>query len=240
MRSNKESIPQLQDDSVSDWVYVRLVSNSKYRDDILHALGQVMVAHSMSSDLDTFGIPASPSSPNPVKQILGLEHGTAIRTLENVQLTHEPLNRDQDIKIQYPPFLSLLLDRLRSPENFVDLNETRQTLLVAPTSQFFDLEGARTFRTPASSFTYLLRSVLVNAFVGIHSAAPLISQHVETAVRRCKASQDLDPSEVLLNFILVWYASLVRLSPWKRRPVGSILKKICATLTVDLIPSHMP
>jgi len=40
MHSNDESIPHLQNDLISDWVSVRLVSNSEYRDAILQALGQ--------------------------------------------------------------------------------------------------------------------------------------------------------------------------------------------------------
>ena len=40
MHSNDESIPHLQNDFISDWVSVRLVSNSEYRDVILQALGQ--------------------------------------------------------------------------------------------------------------------------------------------------------------------------------------------------------
>jgi len=142
MRINEEPIPLLQDDSIFDWVYPRLVSNSKYRDDILHALGQVMVAQSMPSDLDIFGTPANSSSPNRVEQILGLEQGTVMRALADVQLTHEPTDRDQDIKIRHPPFLSFLVDRSRSQEIFVDLNDARRTLQLAPIRRLFDRDGA--------------------------------------------------------------------------------------------------
>jgi len=141
MRSKKESVPQLQDDSIFDWVYSRLVSNSKYRDVILHALGQVILAQSMPSDVDIFGTPANSSSPKRVEQILVLEHGTVMQALADVQLTHEPLDEDQDIKIRYPPFLSFLLDRSRSQDLFIDLNKARDTLQVAPIRWFFDFEG---------------------------------------------------------------------------------------------------
>jgi len=142
MRNNSESIPQLQDGSISDWVYVRPISNSKYRDIILHALGQVIVAYSVPSDLDAFGISANSSSSNQVEQTLGPEPGTVIQVLADVQLTHEPLDGDQDIKIQHPLFLSFLLDRLYPQGLFVGPNDAGHTVRVAPSRQFFDFEGA--------------------------------------------------------------------------------------------------
>lgn len=142
MRNNSESIPQLQDGSISDWVYVRPISNSKYRDIILHALGQVIVAYSVPSDLDAFGTSANSSSSNQVEQTLGLEPGTVMQVLADVQLTHEPLDGDQDIKIQHPLFLSFLLDRLYPQGLFVGPNDAGHTVRVAPARQFFDLEGA--------------------------------------------------------------------------------------------------
>jgi len=77
----------------------------------------------------------------------------------------------------------------------------------------------------------------------VHSATPSVSQCVETTVKLCNAAgslQDLDLSEVSLSLILVWYVTIVRSAPWKRHPATSVLKKICAALTVKLFLLHMP
>jgi len=142
VRSNQESIPLLQDDSIFDWVYPRLVSYSKCRDVILQILGQVIVASSMPSSVDVFGTPANSSSPRRIEQILGLEKGTVVRALADVHLTHEPPNKGQNIKIRHPPFLEFLLDNSRSQEIFVDFNEARHRLWVAHIRRLFDLESA--------------------------------------------------------------------------------------------------
>ena len=135
MRRNEESIPLLQDDSIFNWVYPRLIANSKYRDVILQVLGQVIVAQRKPSDLDIFGTPANSSFPQRIEQILGLEWGTVIEALEDIDLTHGSLGRDEDIKIRHPPFLCFLLDRSRSQEIFVDLDDARRTFRFAPIRQ---------------------------------------------------------------------------------------------------------
>ena len=122
MRSNKESIPQLQDISISDWVYSRFVSNHEHQDIILQIFGQVMVAHSMPSDVDMFGTPANSSSPNRIEDILGLKRGIIIQAFADLYLTREPLHKDQNIKIWHPSFLDFLLERSRSQNLFVDMD----------------------------------------------------------------------------------------------------------------------
>lgn len=133
MRGNKESIPQLQDDSIFEWVYPRAVSKSKYRDDILQILGQFIVASSMHSGVDAFGTPANSSSPRRIEQILGLEKGTVVLALADIQLTHDPkhLHENQDIKIRYPAFLDFLRDQSRSQELFVDIKNAHLKLQFA-------------------------------------------------------------------------------------------------------------
>jgi len=131
MRRNKETIPQLQDNSIFDWVYPHVVFNSNYRDLVLGILGQVIITNSMPLDVDVFGTPANSSSPNRIENILGLERGTVTRALADLDLTHEPLHEDQDIKIRYPAFLDFLLDRSRSQQLFVDIKNARLTLQFA-------------------------------------------------------------------------------------------------------------
>ena len=142
MRNDKESIPLLQDDSIFDWAYPRLVSSSKYRDDILQILGQVIVANSMPSDVDIFGTPANSSSPRRIEQILGLENGTVVRAFADVHLTQEPLDEDQNIRIRHLLFLKFLQDKSRSQDIFVDINNAKHTLRIAPIRWIFDREGA--------------------------------------------------------------------------------------------------
>ena len=106
MRSNEETVPQLQDNSISDWVHSRFVSNLKYRDVILQILGQVIVANSMPPDVDAFGTPANSTSPNWIEEILGLERGSIVQALVDLHLTHEALHQDENIKIWHPSFLT--------------------------------------------------------------------------------------------------------------------------------------
>ena len=58
-------------------------------------------------------------------------------------------NRDQDIKIQDPGFHDFLLDRSRSKELYVDLDNARLTLqFAAPIRKVFGAEGMRTMQGP--------------------------------------------------------------------------------------------
>jgi len=140
MRSNEETVPQLQDNSISDWVHSRFVSNSKYRDVILQILGQVIVANSMPPDVDAFGTPANSTSPNRIEEILGLERGSIVQALVDLHLTHEALHQDQNIKIWHPSFLNFLLDRSRSQELYIDIKYARLALQFA--SQVRSIFGA--------------------------------------------------------------------------------------------------
>jgi len=125
-----------------DCLYSHLVGTSQDRDTILRALGQVMVAEGMPSDVDIMGSPANTSSPDRVEAILGLESGDIVRIAANVQLVLQVGDRDQDIKIQDPTFRDFLLDRSRSKELFVDLVEARLTLqFAAPIRKVFGAQG---------------------------------------------------------------------------------------------------
>jgi len=123
-------------------LYSHLVGASQHRDTILRILGQVIVAEAMPSDLDIFGFPANSSSPDRVEVILGLEHGDIARIVTDIRLVLQVGNQDEDIKILDPNFRDFLLDRARSKELFVDLDDARLALqLAAPIRKIFGAHG---------------------------------------------------------------------------------------------------
>jgi len=127
-----------------DCLYSHLVGTSQHRDTILRVLGQVMVAEGMPSDVDIIGSLANTSSPDRVGVILGLEPGDITRIFADVRfhLVLQVGNQDQDIKIQDPAFQDFLLDRSRSKELYVDLDDARLTLqLAAPIRKVFGTQG---------------------------------------------------------------------------------------------------
>jgi len=103
-----------------------------------------MVAEGMPSDMDIIGSLANTSSPDRVEVILGLEPGDITRIFADVRfnLVLQVGNQDQDIKIQDPAFHDFLLDRSRSRELYVDLDDARLTLqLAAPIRKVFGAQG---------------------------------------------------------------------------------------------------
>jgi len=131
--------PSLQLQDMYDRVYAHLICTSKHRETILQILGQVIIAKGMSSDVDVFGTPANSLSPKRLTKILGLEDGGLGRVIEEIPLMLEL--RDKVVRIQDPSFLEFLLDRSRSRELFVDLEEARMTLRQASIKWIFNTEG---------------------------------------------------------------------------------------------------
>ena len=109
-------------------LYSHLVGASHDRDTILRILGQVMLAEGMPSDVDIIGSPANTSSPDRVGVILGLESGDLARIVTDVRLVLQVGEPKQDIKILDHSFRVFLLDRSRSKELYVDLDDARLTL----------------------------------------------------------------------------------------------------------------
>jgi len=156
---SKEFTIDLQ--AAHDCLYSHLVGTSQSRDTILRVLGQVMVAEGMPSDVDIIGSPANTSPPNRVEVILGLEPGDITRIFADVRfnLVLQVGNGDQDIKIQDPAFHGFLLDRPRSKELYVDLEDARLTLrLAAPIRKVFGAQGTCTILSIYSLWNDALHS----------------------------------------------------------------------------------
>ena len=119
---DKNSSLQLQD--MYDQVYSYLIGTWRYRDTTLRILGQVIIAHRLPPDVTIIGPPLK-SSPNWIAAILDLDHGRMMQIVTNLHLLLEVGNGDEDIGIRHPAFLEFLLDRTRSQELFVDLDEAR-------------------------------------------------------------------------------------------------------------------
>jgi len=118
---NKNSSLQLQD--MYDQVYSHLTGTSKHRDTLLRILGQVIIAQDMPPDVDTFGSLPNTSSLEWIKVILGLEHGSVMQIVTELHSLLEVGNEDRCIRIRHPPFLEFLLDRTRSQDLFIDVDE---------------------------------------------------------------------------------------------------------------------
>jgi len=131
-------------EAAHDCLYFYLFGKAQDRDAALRVLGQVMVAENMPSDVDIIGSPANTSSHDRVEVILGLECGDIARIFTDFRfhLVLQVGNRDQDIKILDPGFRGFLLDRSRSKELYVDLDDARLTLqLAAPIRKIFGAQG---------------------------------------------------------------------------------------------------
>jgi len=131
--------PSLQLQDMYDQVYSHLIGTSKLRETIVQILGQVIVAKSMSSDVDIFGTPANSLSPKRLTKIFGLEDGDLGRVIEEIPWMLEL--RDKVVRIQDPSFLEFLLDRSRSRELFVDPEEARMALRQASIKWIFNNKG---------------------------------------------------------------------------------------------------
>ena len=138
-------------EAAHDCLYFHFVGMAQDQDAALRVLGQVLVAEKMPSDVDVIGSPANTSSHDRVEVILGLEHGHIMRIFADgrFNLVLQVGNRDQDIKIQDPVFHDFLLDRSRSKELYIDLDDARLTLqLAAPIRKVFGAEGMCTMQGP--------------------------------------------------------------------------------------------
>ena len=125
-----------------DCLFSYLIGTSQHRDTILQIIGQCLVSECMTSDVDILGTPANTSSPDRIEVILGLGPGAIRVALAGVRLLIEIGNEDQDIKIRDPFFRDFLLNRSRSQELFLDLDDARLTLkFAAPIRKVFGAEG---------------------------------------------------------------------------------------------------
>jgi len=126
-----------------DCLCSHLIGTSKHRDKILQVLGQCLVSEGMVSDVDIAGTSANTSSPNRIETILRLEHGVIPRLLADIDLLVEVEvgNGEQNIKI-HDHLRDFLLDRSRSRELYLDLDDARLTLkFAAPIRKAFGAEG---------------------------------------------------------------------------------------------------
>jgi len=115
----KNSSLQLQD--VYAQVYSHLTVAWRDRDTTLRILGQVIIAH-----------PSNSSSPKWIAAVLDLEHDRVMQIVTELHLFLKIDNGDKDIRIRHPSFLEFLLDRTRSQNLFVDLDEARLALQDSP------------------------------------------------------------------------------------------------------------
>ena len=127
---NRNSSLQLQD--MYDQVYSYLTGAWKDRDTTLRILGQVIIAQGLPPDITSIGPPSNSSSSKWIAALLDLEHGRVMQIVTELRLLLNVENRDKDIRIRHPSFLDFLLDRTRSQDLFVDLDEARLVSRDAP------------------------------------------------------------------------------------------------------------
>jgi len=134
------SLP-LQD--MYDQVYSYLIRISKSPDTMLQILGQVIMAQGLSANVDTFAPRPNSSSPKLLAAILGLWHRSVTWIVTESHFLLEVGNEDEDIRIRHPSFVEFLLNRTRSREFFIDINEVRSRIRDAPAiiRRIFDNEG---------------------------------------------------------------------------------------------------
>jgi len=103
------------------------------------SLGSI-IAKDMSLHMDVIRFPANTTHPDRIAMILGLERHAVLRAIADVRMMPEVGHTD--IKIQDPTFQDFLLDRSRSKELYVDLDDARLTLqLAAPIRKVFGAQG---------------------------------------------------------------------------------------------------
>jgi len=127
---NKNSSLQIQD--MYDQIYPYLIGTLRDRDITLRILGQVIIAQGVPPDVTTIGPPLNSSSPKWIAAILDLEQHCVMQIVTRLNPLLEVENGNKNIKIQHPPFLEFLLDRTRSHDLFVDLDEARLVPSGAP------------------------------------------------------------------------------------------------------------
>jgi len=129
------------EDGMYNQIYSHLIRTSRHRDAVLQILGQVIIARNMPSEVDIFGTPTNSSSLRRLTSIFGLKYGELGRVIADIQLMLELGDDDQDIMIRHTFFVEFLLDRSRSRELFVDVDEAWLTLRRAPIRWIFNVEG---------------------------------------------------------------------------------------------------
>jgi len=127
---NKNSSLRVQD--MYDQVYIHLIGTSEHRDTILRILGQVVIAQDMSTDVDTISSLPNTSSLEWIAVILGLAHSSVVRIVTQSHTLLE-VGNDRDIKIRHPSLVEFLLDRARSQDLFIDVDQARLMLRDPPT-----------------------------------------------------------------------------------------------------------
>jgi len=234
---NKNPSLQLQD--MYDQVYSHLIGTSKHRDSLLQILGQVIIAQG-TPDVDTFGSLPNTSSLEWIKAILGLEHDSVMQIVTELHLLLEVENEDQFIRIRHPPFLEFLLDRARSQDLFIDVDEARLMLQDAPAVIGWIFSTAGTWMC---QFLFLESSrslTILKVWQFHHSSYHSLPMLVKGALARCNAA-GLTSSlpETLPDVIFGKYKSLIRSAPLDRQPYTMVLKQICAILRVRTFRSFL-
>ena len=133
---------QLQD--MYDQVYSHLIRASKHQRTTLQILGQIILAQGTPANMDTSAPRPNASSPKLLVAILNLWHRIVMLSVTDLGLLLEVGNEDEDIRIRHPSFVEFLLDRARSQELFVDIQDAAQLLLQntsAIIGRIFDNEG---------------------------------------------------------------------------------------------------
>jgi len=131
--------PSVKLQDLYDQVYSHLISSSKHQEAILRVLGQIIIATYMPPDMGIIGSPANTTHPSWIETILGLERGSTLRVIADVRMMLE-VGRT-NIKIQDPAFQDFLLDRSRSKDLYVDLNDARLTLQLAIIRKVFGAQS---------------------------------------------------------------------------------------------------
>jgi len=117
---DENSSLQLQD--LYDQVYSYLIRASKCQPTTLRVLGQIIHAQSIPADVDAR---PNSSSPNSITANLGLEYGSVMQIVTDLHPLLGVDNEDKNIRIRHPSFVEFLLNRSRSQELFVDIDEAR-------------------------------------------------------------------------------------------------------------------
>jgi len=110
-----------------DFLYTHITTNANNQHDLLKVLGQLLIACEMPSGDDIFGSPANSSSPKRLEAILGLKPGGIRWILTDMHSLLKIGSNSDDIKILHASFPDFLLDKSRSQNFRVDLEEAHAT-----------------------------------------------------------------------------------------------------------------
>jgi len=232
---NKNSSLQLQD--MYDQIYPYLIGTLS-RDTTLRILGQIIIAQGVPPDVTTIGLPLNSSSPKWIAAILDLKHRRVMQIVTRLNPLLEVENGNKNISIQHPPFLEFLLDRTRSQDLFVDLDEARLVPSGAPAiiRWISNTEGTLICQLPLfdSIESLLIHHTHSKVFEFLPSHKDSFSRLVEAALtERKSAALTSLLSQTLPNIIFGEFQSLVQSAPWDRHPITVKLKQIYANLRVS-------